>query len=157
MGFFWSFLLVNPPGGFLRNSVWGVAIALCVRNVTLAYVVLLPSIMRLSTELDAAARTAGAGWWTINTRVLLPLLRPAMIAAFILMFVTLLNDYDPAVFLVTPDSQIMGVTILQTYQTGLSGPVAALAFVQIAITVLVLGFGAVLLRRRIGRVQPGRS
>jgi iron(III) transport system permease protein len=149
IGFFWSFLLVNPPGGYLRNSIWGVAIALCVRNVTLAYVVLLPSVMRISTDLDAAARTVGAGWWTISTRVLLPLLRPALVAAFILMFVTLLNDYDPAVFLVTPDSQIMGVTILQTYQTGLSGPVAALALVQITITVIVLGAGAFILRRRV--------
>jgi iron(III) transport system permease protein len=147
IGFFWSFLLVNPPGGYLRNSIWGVAIALCVRNVTLAYVVLLPSVMRIDADLDAAARTVGAGWWTISTRVLMPLMRPALIAAFILMFVTLLNDYDPAVFLVTPDSQIMGVTILQTYQTGLSGPVAALALVQIAITVVVLGAGAFILRR----------
>jgi iron(III) transport system permease protein len=103
--------------------------------------------MRIDADLDAAARTVGAGWWTISTRVLMPLMRPALIAAFILMFVTLLNDYDPAVFLVTPDSQIMGVTILQTYQTGLSGPVAALALVQIAITVVVLGAGAFILRR----------
>ena len=95
------------------------------------------------------AGTVGAGWWTISTRVLLPLIRPALIAAFILMFVTLLNDYDPAVFLVTPTSQIMGVTILQTYQTGLSGPVAALALVQITITVIVLGAGAFILRRRV--------
>jgi iron(III) transport system permease protein len=148
MGFFWSFLLVNPPGGYLRNSIWGVAIALCVRNITLAYVVLLPSVMRISAELDAAARTVGAGWWTISTRVLLPLLRPALIAAFLLMFVTLLNDYDPAVFLVTLNSQIMGVTILQTYQKGLAGPVAALAMVQIAMTVFVLGIGALILRRQ---------
>jgi iron(III) transport system permease protein len=148
IGFFWSFLLVNPPGGYLRNSIWGVAIAVCVRNVTLAYVVLLPSVMRISRDLDAAARTVGAGWWTISTRVLMPLMAPALVAAFILMFVTLLNDYDPAVFLVTRDSQIMGVTILQTYQSGLSGPVAALALVQIGITVIVLTIGAFMLRRK---------
>jgi iron(III) transport system permease protein len=141
LGVFWTYLLLNPPGGFLRNSIWGVGLALCVRSVTLPYLIILPSLSRIGTELDAAARSVGASWWRISTRIVLPQLRPALLAAFILMFVTLLNDYDPALFLVTPDSQIMGVTILQTYVRGLSGPVAALALVQVGITAVALGAG----------------
>ena len=147
LGFFWVFLLVNPPGLFLRNSIWGVMLALCVRNVTLAYVVILPSLVQIGGEIDAAARSAGASWSTTVRRIMLPLLRPAILTAFVLMFVTLLNDYDPALFLVTPNSPIMGVTILQSWRTGLSGPVAALAMVQILITAVVLG-SLVLVSRR---------
>jgi iron(III) transport system permease protein len=54
------------------------------------------------------------------------------------MFISILNDYDPALFLVTPGHQIMGVTMLQTLQQGTSGPVAALAMVQVAITVAAI-------------------
>lgn len=147
LAIFWLFLLVNPPGLFLRNSIWGVGIALCVRSVTLPYLIIVPSLMRIGSEQDAAAESAGASWWRISTRVILPQLRPALAAAFLLLFVALLNEYDAALFLVTPYTQILGVTILQTYARGLSGPVAALALVQVAIAVLTLSVGALAYRR----------
>ena len=97
IGFFWTYLMFTP-GALVRNNLWGEAIALCVRNLTLAYVVIYPSLARINAEFDHAARSSGAGWWTI-ARILLPILRPALLAAFVLMFITLLSDYDPVVFL----------------------------------------------------------
>ena len=141
IGFFWSYLLVNPPGGLVRNNIWGELIALSVRNLTLAYIVIYPSLARINAEFDRAARAAGAGWWTIARRILLPILRPALLAAFVLMFVTLLNDYDPVVFLQKPGTEIIGVTMLQYFQRGVAGPVAALAVVQILIVAVVLTIG----------------
>jgi iron(III) transport system permease protein len=141
IGFFWAFLMFSP-GAFVRNNLWGELIALCVRNLTLAYVVIYPSLTRISTEFDRAARASGAGWWTIARRILLPALRPAMLAAFVLMFVTLLSDYDPAVFLQKPGTEIAGVTMLQYWQRGVVGPVAALAVVQVLIVAVVLALGA---------------
>src|SRR3984893_14188406 len=141
IGFFWAYLMFSP-GGFVRNNLWGELIALCVRNLTLAYVVIYPSLMRISTEFDRAARASGAGWWTIARRILLPARRPAMLAAFVLMFVTLLSDYDPVVFLQKPGTEIAGVTMLQYSQRGVVGPVAALAVVQVLIVAVVLALGA---------------
>ena len=64
------------------------------------------------------------------------------LAAFVLMFVTLLNDYDPVVFLQKPGTEIIGVTMLQYFQQGALGPVAALAVVQIVIVAVVLALGS---------------
>lgn len=142
VGFFWTFLLVNPPGGQLRESVWGIALALSVRSATLAYIVLYPSLSQVSGALDNAGRAAGAGWLSVSRRVVLPLIRPAIFASFVLMFVSILNDYDPAVFLVRPGNEIIGVTMLEAFKQGTTGPVAALATVQVLITITVLGLGA---------------
>jgi iron(III) transport system permease protein len=146
VGFFWTYLMFTP-GALVRNNLWGEAIALCVRNLTLAYVVIYPSLVRISAEFDAAARASGAGWWTIARRVLLPILRPALLAAFVLMFITLLSDYDPVVFLQKPGTELLGVTMLQYWARGVVGPVAALAVVQIVIVGVVLLLGARVLRR----------
>ena len=146
IGFFWTYLIFTP-GALVRNNLWGEAIALCVRNLTLAYVVLYPSLARISTELDHAARTSGAGWWTIARRILLPILRPALLAAFVLMFIALLSDYDPVVFLQKPGTEVLGVTMLQYWARGVVGPVAALAVVQVVIVAVVLLLGAGVLRR----------
>ena len=138
IGFFWTFLLVNPPGHALLDSLWGIMLALSVRSLTIAYFVLSAAFAGVSESLDDAARSAGANWWTAITRITLPILRPALFAAFILMFISILNDYDPALFLVTPGHELMGVTMLLSEQQGANGPVAALAMVQVAITVVAI-------------------
>jgi iron(III) transport system permease protein len=103
----------------------------------------------VSDSLDDAARSGGAGWWTTMTRITLPIVRPALFVSFILLFISILNDYDPALFLVTPGHQIMGVTMLQTMQQGTTGPVAALAMVQVAITVVAIAAAARLFTPRV--------
>jgi iron(III) transport system permease protein len=146
IGFFWTYLMFTP-GALVRNNLWGEAIALCVRNLTLAYVVIYPSLARINAEFDRAARSSGAGWWTVARRILLPILRPALLAAFVLMFITLLGDYDPVVFLQKPGTEVLGVTMLQTWQRGVVGPVAALAVIQVVIVAIVLLLGARVLGR----------
>jgi iron(III) transport system permease protein len=146
IGFFWAFLLTGALGDWFRNSIWGIMLAFCIRNVPLAYVVMYPTLARIGEELDRAGRAAGAGWWTTSRRIVLPLLRPAMFAAFILLFVELLNDYDPAVFLVKPGTEVMGATMLSQFIQGAVGPVAALAMLQVAITVVVLAVGSKLFK-----------
>jgi len=146
IGFFWTYLMF-APGALVRNNLWGELIVLCVRNLTLAYVVIYPSLARINADFARAARSTGAGWWTVARRILLPILRPALLAAFVLMFITLLGDYDPVVFLQKPGTEVLGVTMLQTWQRGIVGPVAALAVVQVVIVAVVLLLGARIFRR----------
>ena len=151
IGFFWTFLLVNPPGHALLNSIWGIMLALSVRSLTIAYFVLSAAFATVSESLDDAARSAGASWWTAITRIILPILRPALFVSFILMFISILNDYDPALFLVTPGHEIMGVTMLTPSSRASNGPVAALAMVQVAITVVAIAVAGRLFAARIER------
>jgi iron(III) transport system permease protein len=83
------------------------------------------------------------------TRIALPILRPALFVSFILLFISILNDYDPALFLVTPGHQIMGVTMLDASQQGTTGPVAAMAMVQVALTVIAIAVAGRLFATRL--------
>lgn len=147
VGFFWSFLILGSGVTWLRTSLWGEGLALCVHNVTLAYLVIYPSLVRLNIEHDRAAQSVGASWWRTMRTITLPGIRPALIAAYILMFISLLNDYDPVVFLARPGTEILGVTMLQYWQQGIIAPVAALSVVQVVIVALALSVGALLARR----------
>ncbi len=149
IGVFWTYLLTGAPGGWLRQSIWGIMLAFCIRNLPFAYVVMYPTLARIGEELDRAGRSVGAGWWRTSRSIVLPLLRPAVFASFILMFVEILNDYDPALFLVKPGTEVIGTTMLSEFIQGTVGPVAALAMVQVAVTVVVLAVGA-----RLFKVRP---
>jgi iron(III) transport system permease protein len=149
VGFFWLFLIVSVPGQFLRTTIWGELIALSVRNLTLAYVVIAPALARINPETARAAAASGAGWWTTARHITLPLLRPALLSAVVLMFITILSDYDPVVFLTKPGTELISTSMLQTWSKGLPGPVAALAIVQVLVVALalLLGYGRNLRRK----------
>lgn len=140
MGFFWAFILLDPSG-LVRASIWGILIAFVVRNSAIGYAAIESTLQSISHELDAAARTCGASWIRAVRTVIVPLLRPAMAACFVLMFVALLNDYDPAVFLMTSGNEVIGLTMLRQWLAGFTGPVAALGVIQMLITLVVLGAG----------------
>jgi iron(III) transport system permease protein len=143
MAFFWA-LVVLDPSGIVRSSLFGVGLAFAVRSLALGYSAFYPALLRLGEELDRAARTAGADWWTAMRTIVFRLLRPAMAVSFVLMFVAMLNDYDPAVFIVTPGTEVMGFTMLKLWVAGAAGPVAALGLIQVFLTLTVLGVGRVL-------------
>ncbi|MCE0764146.1 iron ABC transporter permease [Pseudonocardia kujensis] len=140
VGTFWVFVLVAPLEP-LRTTVWGIMLAFIVRNTAVGYAAIHSSLLAISTELDAAARTSGASWLRTCRDIVVPMLRPALAGCFILMFVSLLNDYDPAVFLVTTGNEVLGVTMLKQWAAGFTGPVAALGVIQIAITALAVSIG----------------
>jgi iron(III) transport system permease protein len=149
IGFFWAFLLTGALGSWFRQGIWGILLAFCIRNLPFAYVVMYPTLARIGEELDRAGRSVGAGWWRTCRSIVLPLLRPALFASFILMFVEILNDYDPALFLVRPGTEVIGTAMLDTFLQGVVGPVASLAMVQVAVTVLVLGLGTFVFKIRV--------
>jgi len=143
MAFFWAFVVLDPSGR-ARASLWAVGLAFAVRSLALGYSAFYPALAALGEDLDRAARTAGADWWTSMRTIVLRLLRPAMAVSFVLLFVAMLNDYDPAVFLVTPGTEVMGLTMLKLWVAGTAGPVAALGVIQVVITFTVLGVGRAL-------------
>ena len=72
--------------------------------------------------------------------VIFPLLKPAMFGAYVLLFLSFLKEYASATYLFAPGSEIMGTTMLQFWSNGDAGPVAALAVIQIFLTLLFVAF-----------------
>ncbi len=144
MAFFWSFAVLDP-GGVVRGSLWGLGLAFAVRSLAIGYGVFYPALAAIGEDLDRAARTSGATWWQASVTVALRLSAPAMAACFVLLFVSMLNDADPAVFLVTDKTPVMGLTMLQLAATSTGGAVAAFGVIQMLITVAVLGIGRIFL------------
>ncbi|MBX6341327.1 MAG: iron ABC transporter permease, partial [Thermomicrobiaceae bacterium] len=147
VGFLWAFLLIPGIGG-LRNTIWALMAAFIMRFIPLGFGAVSPTILRISPELDRAARVAGADWLGTVRRILLPLLRPALLSGYILLFITFLKEYSSALFLFARGSEVIGTTMIELWRQGNSGPVAALATVQVLLTAVVLGLGNGLLGRR---------
>ena len=148
IGFLWSTLLV-PGLGELRNTLAVLAVAFTVRFLPIGFGAVVPSVVRVSNELDRAGRISGASWLRTMRSVMVPLLRPALASAFILLFVSFLKEYASALFLVSRGSEVIGTTMIELWRQGNSGPVAALASVQLVITFVAILIGQRLLGARL--------
>jgi iron(III) transport system permease protein len=70
--------------------------------------------------------------------ILFPLLRPAILSGFVLLFISFLKEYSSAIFLFARGSEVIGTTMIELWRQGNSGPVAALSGIQLVITFIVL-------------------
>jgi iron(III) transport system permease protein len=72
----------------------GVTVVVAVNAVPLAYLLTAVGLAaRAEPDLERAARASGAGGWTVLRTVTLPLLRPALLAAAVLVFVLTLATF----------------------------------------------------------------
>jgi iron(III) transport system permease protein len=140
IGFLWAFLLVPGIGG-ARNTIVALTIAFIMRFLPLAFGAIAPSILRISAELDRASRVAGASWLRTVVSILVPLLRPALLSGFVLLFISFLKEYSSALFLFARGSEVIGTTMIELWRQGNSGPVAALSTIQLVLTGIILVAG----------------
>ncbi len=93
-------LLLNPSNGMmnivLKNalflesapfniySLWGMILVEGLLDLPIAYLIIAPAMASFDVALEESSRVFGAGTWRTLVRVTLPVLRPAILAAFIL-------------------------------------------------------------------------
>ncbi|GLQ12106.1 membrane protein [Devosia yakushimensis] len=137
MGFFYAIILL-PPLGWIRATIWVLMVAYIMRFIPLALGALSPSLHQLGRELDSSARVIGASWWQTLRTIVLPLMRPAMLSSFVLVFVVSIKEYSTAIYLYTPGNEVLGSSLLTYFYHGDFAMVSALSVVQIVITLVAV-------------------
>jgi iron(III) transport system permease protein len=132
IGFFYAFALIPGIGG-IRNSIWILVIAFTMRFIPAGLGAVAPMLLQVSPDLDRAARVQGADWWTATRRIMAPLMRPALVACYTILFISFFKEYATAIFLFAPGSEVIGTALLQTWVQGEVGVVAALAAIQVIV------------------------
>jgi iron(III) transport system permease protein len=137
-------LYLSVPIG-LYGTVWVLVLAYSYRLAT-ATRISRASLMQIHRELEEAAETSGATWLMTQVRIVVPLLSPALLASFLLIFIVGLREFTIPFVLASQDNLVLSVLIWQLFQNGKPDSSAALGALMI---VMVLPM--IVLARRIGR------
>ncbi|MBZ4691146.1 MAG: iron ABC transporter permease [Cereibacter changlensis] len=135
LGFFYAVIWM-PGLDAIRGTIFVLILAFVVRYIPVGFGAIAPALAQIGEELDRGARISGADWWTTVTRIILPILKPALFSCYALLFIHFFKEYVTAAFLYQPGSEIIGTTMLQLVAQGDNGPVSALATIQVIITAL---------------------
>jgi iron(III) transport system permease protein len=99
------------------------------------------SIVQIHPELEEAASVSGAKWHQTFGRVLLPLLRPGLFAAWVYVFIVSMREMSSAIILASQSNIPLAVLIYNLYTNGSYTVLSALAVCMIVgLTALVLVF-----------------
>lgn len=106
------------------------------------------ALRQLHPELEEAARVAGASWLRTMRRITLPLVQPAVLAAWMLLFVMAMQEVSSSILLYTSRSIVLSVAVFDLWENGNPSDVAALGFLQLAVSFVVVGAVLALRQRR---------
>ena len=146
LGLLWAWINIPIP---LYGTLWLLGIAYFTVFLPLGLRTIAGVVLQVDKSLEECARVCGASWTHQMRTVTLPLLRPGLIAAWLLLFIASVRELGASVFLMGPHSKVIGPSIVNSWLTASSELSAAMALIQ---TVLVFIAVAIMFRvaRRIG-------
>ncbi|WP_262107316.1 iron ABC transporter permease [Arthrobacter sp. Marseille-P9274] len=95
---------------------------------------------QIDGSLEDASRLCGAGQGRTFGQVVLPLLRPGLLATFALVFVRIVGDLEVAVLLGTGQTPMASALLFQVWSEGFFTQVAAIAVMMTAVSAVVVIF-----------------
>ncbi len=149
-------LAFNVPPIELTGT--GIILIICFvfRNMPVGVRAGIATLSQIDKSLDEASLTLGAGSFTTVRRVVLPLLRPALVAALVYSFVRAMTAVSAVIFLVTAEYNMATAYIVGRVENGEYGLAIAYSSVLIVVMLFAILFIQVAVgERRLGRRTAG--
>ena len=127
---------IRPPL-VLYGTIWILLVAYVARFVPLAVRSANATLRQIDPSLEEAARITGASWLQTIRLVLLPIARPGLIVAFLLVFIPALGELSATILLYTGGTETIAVAIFRLNDLGQLEVVAALAVFMLAVILAV--------------------
>lgn len=145
-------LLLNPSNGLVNvalmqalaldqapfniYSLWGMILVEGLLDLPIAYLIIAPAMASFDVALEESSRVFGAGSWRTLLRVTLPVLRPAILAAFILGVVRSLASFAvPSVLGMPGRVQVLATHLYEMIATGFATDYGKAAAVGMSVLV----------------------
>lgn len=150
LGLLWAWINLPIP---IYGTLWLLGIAYVTVFLPLGMRTLAGVMLQVDPSLEECAQVCGASWLRRMRTVTLPLLRPGLTAAWLLLFIASVRELGVSIFLMGPNSKVIAPAIVNSWLSSSSELSAAMALLQTAtvfVAVIVL-FTAV--RRVSGEVR----
>ena len=122
----------------IYGTLWIIVLAFVGRFTGYAVRSVSSSIVQVHPELEESARIAGYGWGRTFVHITLPLIRPSIVASWMLLFSIFITELSMVILLYTADTRTFSVLSFEIWNVGNFSQVASLSLLQLAIGVAVL-------------------
>lgn len=135
-GLVWAYLTF-PIG--IYGTLWILMLSYVTRYIPYGVATISSNLVQLDDALEEAAYVSGATWLRMMWDVILPLLRPALLATYVILFVDFFKELSSAILLYTHGNEVISVAIWDLYDASEWGMASALALMALVVVYGLLG------------------
>jgi len=131
----WAWLNIPIP---IYGTLWLLAIAYLTVMLPLGVRTIAGVVLQIDKSLEECARVCGAGWLYQMRTVTMPLLKPGLLAAWLLIFMACVRELGTSVLLMGPNAKVIAPSIVNAFASSGTELTAAMALIQTATVVVAL-------------------
>jgi iron(III) transport system permease protein len=128
------------------GTIWIMFIAYITRFMPYGLRYSTASMLQIHKELEESAAMSGASWATTFRHIILPLLKPGLVAGWIYVMIVSIRELSSSILLYSPGTEVMSIVIWELWENGQYVELSALG-----VMFIVLLFVLVLLAQVAGR------
>jgi iron(III) transport system permease protein len=150
LGLLWAWINLPIP---IYGTLWLLGLAYFTVFLPLGLRTIASVVLQVDPSLEECARVCGAPWIYQMRTVTLPLLRPGLVAAWLLIFIASVRELGVSIFLMGPNSKVIAPAIVNSWLSSSSELSAAMALIQTATVFAAVALMFSLARRVTGVTQ----
>lgn len=135
LGLLWAYVDFPIP---IYATIWIIMIAYVTRFLPYGLRAVTSTIIQIHKDLEEASIACGAGFFSTFWRIVIPLLRPGLIAGWIILVTIFMREFSASIFLYSPGSEPLGPLLYFLYLDGMRGAVGALGLVISLICIILI-------------------
>jgi len=135
LGLLWAYVDFPIP---IYATIWIILIAYVTRFLPYGLRAVSSTIIQIHKELEEASMACGAGFLATFRRILIPMMRPGVMAGWIILVTIFMREFSTTLFLYSPGSEPLGPLLYFLYLDGMRGRVAAIGLVISAISIILI-------------------
>jgi len=134
-GMMWAWLVFPIP---IYGTLWLLLIAYLTVFLPLGVRTISSVMLQLDKSLEESGEVCGASWMERTRTITVPLLRPGLLAAWMLLFIASVRELGASILLMGPHSQVLTPAIVDAWFGSSSELTAAMALIQTAVVGLAV-------------------
>ena len=128
---------INPPL-VLYGTIWIMLLGYFTRYLPYGYRSVSSTLIQVHPELEESSLMSRANWFQTFRRITIPLLKPGMVAGWILLFISFFRELNASILLYTPGNEVISVAMFDMWESGEFRHLSAVAIIIIIVAILAL-------------------
>ena len=100
------------------GTIWIMFIAYITRFMPYGLRYNTTSMLQIHKELEESAQMSGASWATTFRRIILPLLKPGLVAGWIYVMIVSIRELSSSILLYSPGTEVVSIVIWELWENG---------------------------------------
>jgi iron(III) transport system permease protein len=145
-GIFWTYILTPVYG-----TIWILVLAFVASYLPFAFRLSDTALLQIDRALEEASSLCGASHGRTAGRVTLPLMRPALLSAWVMIFIFSVREISAAILLSSSDNTVLSVLSYSYLDYGNVPNAAVVGILQTVILAIGIVLGRFVFRVRLAR------